>query len=119
LRSGGSLHLKAWAVRTGGDGLHVLLINKGRRPVQVLLRLPASGQATIERLLAPSARSCCGVTLDGQRLGPDGRWLGAPAGQTVTPTKRGYVLTVPRLSAALLSAPLQPGVLARDVPQRT
>lgn len=119
LRSGGSLHLKAWAVRTGGDGLHVLLINKGRRPVQVLLRLPASGQATIERLLAPSARSCCGVTLDGQRLGPDGSWLGAPAGQTVTPTKRGYVLTVPRLSAALLSARLQPGVLARDVPEPT
>ncbi|MGI8505268.1 MAG: glycosyl hydrolase family 79 C-terminal domain-containing protein [Solirubrobacteraceae bacterium] len=104
LRARRSLHLKAWAVRTGAGGLHVLLINKGRRAVRVLLRLPASGTAAIQMLLAPSARSRFGVTLGGQRLGRNGAWYGAPADETVTPTKRGYVVTVPRLSAALLSA---------------
>lgn len=104
LRAGRSLHLKAWAVRTGADELHVLLINKGHRSVRVLLRLPASGRAAIQRLLAASARSRSGVTLDAQRLGRDGDWQGTAVNETAVPTKRGYVLTVPRLSAALLSA---------------
>ena len=83
--------------------LHVLLIDKGDRSATVHLALPATGTATLQRLLAPSAGSRSGITLDGERLGRDGRWHGQPAGETLTPGPHGYELTVPRLSAALVS----------------
>lgn len=98
-----SLHLKVWAVRVLGGGLHVLLIDKSSQSVIVDLRLPATGPAKVERLLAPSASSHSGVTLDGQRLGRNGNWQGHPATETITPDIHGYELTIPGLSAALLS----------------
>jgi hypothetical protein len=127
LRTRRSLHLKVWAVRAHGGVLRVLLIDKGNHPVNVDLHLPATGPAIVERLLAPSARSDSGVTLDGQHLGSDGRWHGRPAKQTLTHHKHGYDLTVPKLSAALLSVHLYPGALtlntvtnrAPDVTART
>jgi hypothetical protein len=97
-----SLHLKAWATRVSGDLLHVLVIDKGRHSVSVDLHLPAAGPATVQRLLAPSPGSRSGVTLDGQRLGTDGAWIGMPRTETITRTAAGYVLTVPRYSAALI-----------------
>jgi len=114
VRAPRALHLKVWAVRTAGRLLHVLLIDKGTRAATVRLELPASGPASVQRLLAPSAGSRSGVTLDGQQLGSDARWHGQPADQTILPdhTSRpgldGYQLTVPRLSAALVSAHLSP-----------
>ena len=113
LHADSSLHLKAWAVRTGSGQLHVLLINKGQRPVKVRLRIPAQGRATVERLLARSARSRFGVTLNGQRLGPNAEWRGAPATEWLAPRGHGYVVNVPRLSAALVSAGLRSGALTR------
>ena len=68
VRANGPEHLKVWAVRVGGDRLHVLLINKGSHPVSVALQLPATGAATVQRLLAPSVTARSGVTLDGQQL---------------------------------------------------
>jgi Glycosyl hydrolase family 79 C-terminal beta domain len=94
--------LKVWAVRALGDTLHVLLIDKGTRSVRMYLHLPARGPATVERLLAPSVRSVDAVTLDGQRLGSDGRWQGSPAHETISLTGHAYQLTVPQLSAALV-----------------
>ena len=98
-----SLNLSAWAVRLRGGRLHVLVIDKSGRSVRVDLRLPASGPATVQRLLAPAARSRSQVTLDGQELGPDGRWTGTPRTGTIARSRRGYELTVPRLSAALVA----------------
>lgn len=118
LQSRGSPHLKVWAVKTSGDRLHVLLINKGRRTVRVVLRLPARAPATIQRLLARSARSRFGTTLEGQRLGPRGTWQGRPAAEAVSRSKRGYLLTVTGLSAALLSVRVGQGVLAQRAPRR-
>jgi hypothetical protein len=109
LHAQSSLHLKAWAVRTGTGQLHVLLINKGLRPVRVRLRIPVQGRAMVERLLAPSARSRFGVTLNGQRLGANAEWRGAPATEWVAPSGHSYVVSVPRLSAALVSAGLKSG----------
>ena len=74
-----SLNLSAWAVRVRGGILHVLVLDKSNRTVRVDLRLPATGPATVQRLLAPSASATTGETLDGQRLGPDGTWVGARA----------------------------------------
>ncbi|MDQ6606587.1 MAG: glycosyl hydrolase family 79 C-terminal domain-containing protein, partial [Actinomycetota bacterium] len=91
-----SVHLKAWAVRDSGNGLHVLLINKGPQAVTVTLRIPASGRASLQRLLAPSAAARSGVTLGGRWLGRAGRWIGRPRTETIIPGPRGYVVTVPR-----------------------
>jgi hypothetical protein len=107
-----SSHLKVWAVRISGGMLHVLLIDKSARPVQVDLRLPTAGPATVQRLLASSVRSSSNVTLDGQQLTGDGRWEGKPSGQIITPGIHGYQLTIPPMSAALIAAHLRPGALA-------
>ena len=90
-------------MRVRGGQLHVLLIDKSGRSARVDLRLPATGPATVQRLLAPAARSRSGVTLDGQQLAADGRWTGTPRTQTLTRSRRGYELTMPRLSAALVA----------------
>lgn len=110
-----STHLKVWAVRVRGGALHVLLIDKGDDPARVALRLPATGPATVERLLAPSVGSRSAVTLDGQQLGRKGIWRGRPAKQTITPGVHGYEVTVAPVSAALLSVHLRPGALAVNV----
>jgi hypothetical protein len=112
LRAAPSLHLKAWAVRSAGGVLHVLLIDKGSSAIRVGLGLPVTGPATVQRLLAPSVGSRSDVTLGGQQLGADGRWHGRPTTETVAAGSRGYELTIPPLSAALVSAHLRPGALA-------
>ncbi|MGI9183927.1 MAG: hypothetical protein ACR2GZ_03025 [Solirubrobacteraceae bacterium] len=96
-------HLSVWAVRTGGR-LHVLLIDKGARRIRVTLKLPTTGPATVQRLLAPSPRAQSGVTLGGRWLDRRGRWHGRAGRELVSRLGRGYVLTVPRYSAALVSA---------------
>jgi hypothetical protein len=103
LRAERGLRLKAWVVRTAGPVLRVLLLNKGYRAVRVTLRLPATGAAAVRRLLASAASSSRGVTLAGQRLGPDGLWQGPRVTETITPHAHRYVVTVPRVSAALLT----------------
>jgi hypothetical protein len=103
-----SLHLKVWAVRVRGDVLHVLVIDKSNQPVSLHLHLPATGAASVARLLAPSARSRSGVTLNNQRLGRDGTWQQQPSHYTITPHTHEYQLTIPLLSAALLSVHLRP-----------
>jgi hypothetical protein len=103
------LNLKAWAVSTSGGILHILLLDKGRHPVRVRLHLPSRLPASLQRLIAPSVRAHQGVTLGGQHLGPDGRWLGTPSHLTVRPTRRGYTVTLPRYSAALLTLRGSPG----------
>jgi hypothetical protein len=114
-----SLNLSAWAVRVRGNVLHVLVIDKSNRSVRVDLRLPATGPATVQRLLAPSASSTIGETLDGQRLGPDGTWIGTRVIQTITAGPRGYALIVPRRSAALIGVRIAPGVTATTAPAPT
>ena len=114
-----SLNLSAWAVRVRGDMLHVLLIDKSNRTVRVDLHLPATGPATVERLLAPSASSTTGETLAGQRLGPDGTWVGTRIAETITAGAHGYVLTVPRRSAALVGVRIAPRVTATSAPALT
>jgi hypothetical protein len=100
-----ALHLKAWGLRTAGGGMHLLLINKGRRRVRIALRLPGYSGASVQRLLARGAYSRSGVTLAGQRLGPDATWLGRFRAQHLRWTRRGYVLSMPAVSAALVELP--------------
>jgi hypothetical protein len=102
-----SLNLSAWAVKVKHGILHVLLIDKSSRSVRVDLRLPASGPAHVQQLLARSPYSRWGVTLNGQQLNRAGEWTGRAQTRTVTASARGgYYLTVPGRSAALLSVRL-------------
>jgi hypothetical protein len=103
LHAARSLNLSAWAVRVLGDYTHVLLINKGGKSVRVELRLPASGPAAVQRLIAPSTRSTSGVTLDGQWLSAHGTWLGRPSSETLAPAPGGYALTIRGASAVLVT----------------
>jgi Glycosyl hydrolase family 79 C-terminal beta domain len=111
-----SLNLSAWAVRVRGGRLHVLLIDKSDRTVRFDLHLPATGPATVQRLLAPSASSTAGETIDGQRLGPNGTWIGTRLTETIKPGAHGYVLTVPRRSAALVGVRIAPRVTGVPAP---
>lgn len=107
LRASASLHLKAWAVRTNGAMLHVLLLNKGARNARIRLKLPYAQPATVQRLRAPRITSTTDVTLDGQRLTRFATWAGRPRTQRVTRSSRGLVIGVPRYSAALVSGHLR------------
>lgn len=98
-----SLHFKAWAVRLRGAVLHVLLIDKGPYPVRVDLRAPGVGPAQVQRLLAPSVRSRWNVTLDGQRIASNGRWVGRRTTEVVARSARAYEIVLPRFSAALVT----------------
>jgi hypothetical protein len=90
----------------------VLLIDKGQRAVDVSLRLPSVGRATVQRLLAPSPAALGGVTLAGQRLGADASWQGRALDQTIrTSTSGAYSVAVPRDSAALVTLRLRAGAL--------
>jgi hypothetical protein len=106
LRARPRLHLKAWAVLVRGNILHVLLIDKGRRSAGIALALPATAPLSMERLLAPSVRSTAGVTLGGQRLAPDGRWVGRRQTTLVAPRGGLYTVSVRRYSAALITVRL-------------
>ncbi len=101
-------HLDVYAVRVAHDILHVLAIDKGASAVHLDLVLPATGEATVQRLLAPSVAARYGVSLDGQWLGRDARWHGRVSDETIKPNEYGYQLMVPRYSAALMSVQLRP-----------
>jgi hypothetical protein len=89
--------------------LHVLLIDKGPKSLRVRLNLPATGPATVQRLLAPLASSRSGVTLGGQWLDQDGEWRGKPVRETVTRRAHRYLVALPRFSAALVTLQIAPG----------
>ena len=110
LRGARRVHMKAWAVRDGGM-LHVLLIDKGSRPADVDLHLPVTGNATVQRLQAPSVRSGTGVTLGGQWLDARGQWEGTPVVQIVHRRQGGFDVRLGATSAALLTFHLQRGAL--------
>ena len=98
------LALKVWAVRLRSGALHVLLINKGSRTATVVLRFLGFGPGSVCRMLAPSVSSRRGVTLGGRHLSVSGRWLGTRASEVVLASAAGYMVTVPRFSAALFES---------------
>jgi hypothetical protein len=112
LRNATAQHLKVWAVKAGRDQVHVLLLNKGQHRLRVRLKLPATGDVTVERMLAPSRDAHGDVTLAGQQLNEDGRWQGQRARALIAPSHIGeYEATLPPFSAALLTGRLTQGAL--------
>ena len=103
VRARRQMHVKVWAVKDAGGGLHLLVIDKGGRAARVALRIAPAGPAAVQRLLSPSVAATSGVTLAGQSLDADGRWIGHRVVSRLLPSADGYVLTMPRYSAALVS----------------
>jgi hypothetical protein len=106
-------NLKAWAVGSTHGNLNVLVIDKGPSEARVTMNLPATGAATVQRLLAPSPRARSGVTLDGQWLDRDGDWQGRHVTERLHAFGRRYRLWLPRYSEALVSVPMAPARGAR------
>jgi hypothetical protein len=98
-----------WATRARDRRVRVTLINKdASAPHSISLHPPPgiSGPATVQRLQAPSVSARRGVTLGGRGFGSQtysGR-LAATQTQPVAPAAgRGYTVTLPRASAALVT----------------
>jgi Glycosyl hydrolase family 79 C-terminal beta domain len=102
--------LRAWATHGADGSTRVVLINlasSGSKTITV--RIPHGGLlATLQRLTDPGGLTeTSGVTLDGQSFGAQtttGILAGTPSATEVPRTGRGYRVTVPAASAALLTA---------------
>jgi hypothetical protein len=108
LRIGGARRagVDAWATRAPGGVIRVVLINDGARARLISLHVHGvAGDATVERLIAPSLSSRFGVTLGGDGFGvqtPTGV-LPPPKLDAVAPVRGAYPVAVPGESAALLT----------------
>jgi hypothetical protein len=109
-RHGADAGLSAWATRDRRRRLRVVVINKSqsqRKTVTVDLPAgtPATASATVERMVAPSARAKGGVTLGGRSYGAQTRsgQLAAPQGERVHAADGRVTLSVPGASAALVT----------------
>ena len=96
-------------MRLSSGVMHVLLLDKGWRSVRVRLALPFTGTATVQWLTTPEVTSTGQVSLGNQHLTRAATWSGPPRAGTVAPTRTGYLMSVPRYSAALVTVQLRPG----------
>jgi hypothetical protein len=108
----GAAHTDVWAVDAPDGTIHVVVINEDSRARNVDVRIPrgrARARATgaLERLQAPSLLARNGVTIAGQRFGPEtGLLQGRRRTFAVKATPAGaYRFDVPAASAALLTLP--------------
>jgi hypothetical protein len=100
-------NVTAWAVRIRPNLLHVLVLDKDPRAVDVRLHVPRGGPASVQRLLAPAVTATRGVTLAGRHLGPNGRWRGTRVTSLIRRVGGSYHLTLSGMSAALVSLRLK------------
>ncbi len=100
--------LRAWATRTPGGLVHVVLINDAvGHPETVAVRVPGQPvTATLERLQARAVRSARGVRLGGRSFGSDtvtGRLRRPVHTIKLAPVAGTYVVRLPAASAAMLT----------------
>jgi hypothetical protein len=106
--SGSLGNVRAWATRAPNGAIHVVLINEYTAQSRtVAVRIPGvRGPATLERLKGRGITARAGVTLGGQTYG-SATTTGVLAGRStlvdVRKTGAGYVVTLPRASAAMLT----------------
>jgi hypothetical protein len=109
-RSGADDGLSVWATRDRQRQLRVVVINKSQTQRKtVTVRLPAgtsaTASATVERMLAPSARATQDVTLGGRSYGAHtgSGQLAAPELERAHAARGRVTLSVPSASAALVT----------------
>ncbi|HKO29314.1 MAG TPA: glycosyl hydrolase family 79 C-terminal domain-containing protein [Solirubrobacteraceae bacterium] len=106
--SGSLGNVRAWATRAPNGTVHVVLINDyTARSRTVAVRIPGvRGAATLERLIGRGITARTGVTLGGQTYGratTTGLLAGDSTLASVTKRGGGYVVRLPRASAAMLT----------------
>ncbi len=107
-RTGADAGLSAWATRARDHHVRIVVINKSQTTRKtVSLRLPAgaTGTATVERMLAPSAHATKGVTLGGRTYGSSTATgtMDTPEVAQARITRGRIALSMPRASAALVT----------------
>jgi Glycosyl hydrolase family 79 C-terminal beta domain len=97
--------VRAWATGAVDGTIRILLINDDAATAQrVTVKVSgAETPASLERLLAPSAIATDGVTLGGQTFNATGKLAGPVVQTTVSSGSRGYAVSLPPASAALLT----------------
>jgi hypothetical protein len=99
--------VRAWATRAADGTIRITLINDDTATAQrVAVKVSgARSPASLERLLAPGATATDGVTLAGQTFDEtrNGELAGPVVQTTVYSGSRGYVVSLPPASAALLT----------------
>jgi hypothetical protein len=106
IRSGNQATVRAWATLAPDHRIRVLLINDSRaNAAQALVRVPATGAGSVERLSAASAYATGGVTLGGQSFGTrtGTGLLASPRAEGVVPHSGVYGVRLPAASAALVT----------------
>jgi len=108
LSSGPPAPLRAWATSAPDRSFRVLVVNGGPTARTVSVDgLPATGTASLELLRSKTTPGGALATLGGQTFGMatgTGRLSGKATLRPVRPRGHRYRITVPRLSAALLTA---------------
>jgi hypothetical protein len=107
-RRGHAPGVSAWATRAPDGTVRVVVINKSQsRDGTVTIRLPGVRRASVERLLASSARANAGITLGGSSFGADTDTgvLPAPRPSSLSAAGGGFKISVPHASAALVTFP--------------
>jgi hypothetical protein len=100
-------HITAFALRTGGGGLRLMVENMHRAAAAVTLHVGSyRGAATAARLRAPALLATSGVTIQGSRVAADGSFSPGPR-DTLRCGAAGCPLTMPGYSAALVTVPLR------------
>jgi len=111
--SGALDSVRAWATRAPDGTIHVVVINDDTaqsRTVSVRIA-GAHGAATLERLRGKGISASTGVTLGGQTFGTattTGTLRGPSTITTVKRSRSGYVVGLPRASAAMLTLSAPP-----------
>ncbi len=94
--------LGAWALRLRSGAEHVVLVNRGPRPVTVHLTAARARRASVQRL-SSTGLAAASATLDGQRIGGDGRWQGRRHVEHGGRLHGRLTVTLPADSAALVT----------------
>lgn len=99
--------VRAWATRATDGTIRIMLVNDDTAAAQRLSVKVSGAQspATLDRLLAPSATATDGVTIGGQTFDATGKLAGPVVQTTVSSGSRGYSVSLPPASAALLTLP--------------
>jgi hypothetical protein len=107
LSTSGAALTQAWATQATDGTIRVVVMNLGSQPQTVAVNgQTSSGPGKLERLEGTSLTTTYGVTLGGQTFGSEtstGRLAGRPRIFTVRPRGHDYVVSLPPLSAAMLT----------------
>jgi hypothetical protein len=104
----GNAPVHVWATADRSGHARIVVVNKSTSQAgdAVIAVRDGAGPGTLERLTAPSLDAKTGVAFGGESIPlgtTDGRLVGTPASEPVTPAGHTYRFAMPAASAALLT----------------